>query len=220
MYDLIQNMYEQLKPGGFVMVLLVGISVLGWSRAISWLCTNHGCTGANRSDLQDWIRSVAADQGGRPTLNQHKRSLLRELIEPVQRQQYPDKAKYRSLLDTVVEASGRCYRSGTRMVGVCAAALPLLGLFGTLIGIIQSFDALALFGSTDVQLLSTGISKALITTQTGLLLAVPLVFFYRYMNGRVQQHTKNMELVAHCLLRHRRSIPNLVKHVYNHDQTT
>ncbi len=211
-------MYEQLKPGGFVMILLAGISVVGWSRAISWLFADHGCTEANRSDLQDWIRSVAGGNGSEGALTPHNQSLLRELIEPVQRRQYPDKAQFRSLLNTVVEASGRCYRSGTRMVGVCAAALPLLGLFGTLIGIIQSFDALALFGSTRVQLLSTGISKALITTQTGLLMAVPLVFFYRYMNGKVNRHTKNLQLVAHSLLRHRHSIPQIVQHIYERDQ--
>ena len=59
------------------------------------------------------------------------------------------------------------------LIGVLAAIAPLLGLLGTVLGMIETFDVISLFGTGNARAMAGGISVALITTQTGLLVAIP-----------------------------------------------
>ena len=57
---------------------------------------------------------------------------------------------------------------------------PLLGLLGTVIGMIETFQAITLFGTGDPKLMAGGISQALVTTMLGLIVAAPLLFMHSY----------------------------------------
>ncbi len=73
---------------------------------------------------------------------------------------------------------------------VLAAVAPLLGLLGTVTGMIDTFQVIRFFGTSNAQALSAGISQALITTQTGLLVAIPGLFagyFLRRQTRKLQQ---------------------------------
>ncbi|MCP4291190.1 MAG: MotA/TolQ/ExbB proton channel family protein [bacterium] len=59
------------------------------------------------------------------------------------------------------------------IIGVLAAVAPLLGLLGTVLGMVETFDVISLFGTGNARAMAGGISVALITTQTGLLVAIP-----------------------------------------------
>ncbi|MGK0345867.1 MAG: biopolymer transport protein ExbB, partial [Myxococcota bacterium] len=67
---------------------------------------------------------------------------------------------------------------------VVAAVAPLLGLLGTVTGMITTFDVLTQFGTGDPKMLSGGISEALITTQLGLIVAIPAVFVGNLLAAR------------------------------------
>lgn len=71
-------------------------------------------------------------------------------------------------------------------LGTIAGIAPLLGLLGTVTGIIKSFNAIAVGGLGDPRLLSGGISEALITTAAGLFVAIPSLIGFRYLRGRVE----------------------------------
>ena len=62
---------------------------------------------------------------------------------------------------------------------------PLLGLLGTVIGMIETFQAITLFGTGDPKQMAGGISQALVTTMLGLIVAAPLLGFYTYISDRV-----------------------------------
>jgi len=79
--------------------------------------------------------------------------------------------------------SGRLQR-GLATIAVLAAVSPLLGLLGTVTGMIQTFQSITLFGTGDPKLMSGGISEALITTQLGLSVAIPLVLLHSVLTGR------------------------------------
>ncbi len=81
-------------------------------------------------------------------------------------------------------------------LGTIAAISPLLGLLGTVIGMIDVFNELALVSGGSVQGLSTGISQALITTAFGLMVAIIAVGFYRFFRGRVDELVIYMEQEA------------------------
>ncbi len=82
-----------------------------------------------------------------------------------------------------------------------ASAAPLLGLLGTVIGMIDIFGAQAPGTSNPVQL-AQGISVALYNTAFGLIVAIPALMFWRYFRARVDAYVVNMELDAERFLRH------------------
>jgi biopolymer transport protein ExbB len=72
-------------------------------------------------------------------------------------------------------------------LGTIAGVSPLLGLLGTVGGIIKSFNAITSGGMGDPRLLSGGIAQALVTTAAGLMVAIPSLIAYRYLRGRVDR---------------------------------
>lgn len=81
-------------------------------------------------------------------------------------------------------------------LGTIASISPLLGLLGTVIGIMQIFGAITDAGVGDPQQMAGGISVALITTVAGLIVAIPSLFFYRYLRGRIDDLVIKMEAEA------------------------
>jgi len=87
-------------------------------------------------------------------------------------------------------------------LGTIAAAAPLLGLFGTVIGMIEIFGSQAPTGAGNPQQLAHGISIALYNTAFGLMIAIPSLMCYRYFRGRVDEYQLTMELAAERLMPH------------------
>lgn len=85
-------------------------------------------------------------------------------------------------------------------LGTVAAITPLLGLLGTVIGMIDVFTAVMVQGTGNTAVLAGGISKALITTAAGLTVAIPALFFHRFLVRRVDEMTVGMEQAAVQLL--------------------
>jgi biopolymer transport protein ExbB len=105
----------------------------------------------------------------------HSREVMKEAIEDTGRQVVADLERYLNTLGTI------------------AAVSPLLGLLGTVFGMIQVFGVITQAGVGNAGLLAGGISKALITTAAGLSVAIPALMFHRYFNGRVNKLIIAME---------------------------
>jgi biopolymer transport protein ExbB len=85
-------------------------------------------------------------------------------------------------------------------LGTIAAIAPLLGLLGTVIGMIKVFAVITTEGVGNPETLAGGISEALITTATGLVVAIPSLIFYRYFRGRINVLVVDMEQQAMKLI--------------------
>jgi CBS domain-containing protein len=81
-------------------------------------------------------------------------------------------------------------------VAISAAAAPLLGLLGTVTGIINTFKLITVFGSGDVKMLSGGISEALITTEFGLIVAIPSLLLHAFLSRKARGVIAQMEKTA------------------------
>lgn len=81
-------------------------------------------------------------------------------------------------------------------LGTLSAAAPLLGLLGTVVGIIESFLVIDLGSNANPTMMIPGISKALITTAAGMLIAIPALFAYRYFQRLVQEYVAELEQQA------------------------
>ncbi len=85
-------------------------------------------------------------------------------------------------------------------LGTIASAGPLLGLLGTVVGMIQMFMGILDHGVGDVNQLAGGIGKALVCTATGMIVAIPALMFHRYFKGRIGGYVIEMEQEASALL--------------------
>lgn len=106
---------------------------------------------------------------------EHPREIMKESIEEVGHQVIHELERYLNTLGTI------------------ASITPLIGLLGTVIGMIKVFAAITSQGVGNPTVLAGGISEALITTAAGLSVAIPALIFYRYFRGRVDELVLNME---------------------------
>jgi biopolymer transport protein ExbB len=82
-----------------------------------------------------------------------------------------------------------------------AAAGPLLGLLGTVIGMIQVFSVISVAGVGQAGMLSGGIAQALIATVAGLIIAVPALILFNFMDARIQSMVMRIDEYSHMLLK-------------------
>ena len=106
----------------------------------------------------------------------------------------------RDVLKEAVEDTGRHVvhelERFLNTLGTVAAVSPLLGLLGTVTGIINAFNAITSQGVGDPRVLSGGIGEALITTAAGLIVAIPALVAHRYLRGKVDSLVIDMEKEA------------------------
>jgi len=90
-------------------------------------------------------------------------------------------------LDETINSEARRLNLGLTTLTVFAAVAPLLGLLGTVTGMIETFQSISLYGTGDPKLMSSGISQALITTQLGLAVAIPLLLLHSFLHGKANR---------------------------------
>ncbi|MGL5356757.1 MAG: MotA/TolQ/ExbB proton channel family protein [Cetobacterium sp.] len=79
------------------------------------------------------------------------------------------------------------------LLSVVAHTTPLIGLLGTVTGMIKAFQAVSLHGTGDASVLASGISQALLTTAGGLFVAIPSIILYNYFNKKIDDQINDME---------------------------
>ncbi|MCF0221037.1 MAG: MotA/TolQ/ExbB proton channel family protein, partial [Fibrobacter sp.] len=90
----------------------------------------------------------------------------------------------------------RYMQQGNHVVSMMAAAAPLLGLLGTVTGMVSTFDVITLYGNQNPVLMADGISEALISTQSGLLVAFPLTLLKQRLDERIEILSQQLQLGA------------------------
>ena len=99
-------------------------------------------------------------------------------------------------------SSGEKLYYGLGFLSVTAAVSPLLGLLGTVTGIIKTFAGLTAYGASSAGLMSEGIGEALITTEFGLIVAIPSLVAHAVLNRRAKAVLSDMEKTAASYLGH------------------
>ena len=85
------------------------------------------------------------------------------------------------------------------IIGTIAVIAPFVGLFGTVLGIIRAFQDIALKGNSTPAVVAAGVSEALITTATGLIIAVIAVVFFNFFKSRIKNYNQEMIVAANQL---------------------
>ena len=117
------------------------------------------------------------------------RGIVSLLVAEFVRRRSNERELDRYILDETVKKLNRRLTDYLALIGVLVAIAPLLGLLGTVTGMIAPFDVLAVFGTGNAKAMAGGISEALIATQTGLLVAIPGL----YMKGFLDRRARNLQ---------------------------
>ena len=163
---------ERIQQGGYVGYTIIGMGVIGLLIAVWRLVFLQGAGRRIRAQLQN-SRANGDNALGRimAVYEQHQtgnlEALALKLDEAIMRES-PILERYQNILK------------------VFAAVAPLLGLLGTVVGMIITFQQLTLFGTGDPKLMAGGISQALITTVLGLIVAIPLVLLHSVVSSSSQ----------------------------------
>lgn len=136
----------------------------------------------------------------------HDNSILGQVLAAGMRAAISDPKIAEPALRQAFETAGRSaahrLERYLNTLGTIAAAAPLLGLFGTVVGMIEIFGSQAPTGASNPAQLAHGISVALYNTAFGLIIAIPALMFYRYFRGLVDQMTLALELSAERMVPH------------------
>lgn len=190
-------MFELIKPGGAIMVPIVLCSVLALAIIIERFWTlrlNKIAPKKTSNEVWHWIKNKELSSKKLRALKEssplgrvmavglanakHGRDIMKESIEQEASQIVHDMERFLTALGTV------------------SVITPLLGLLGTVIGMIKVFAAIQLEGTGNAAVLAGGISEALLTTAAGLAVAIPALIFHRYFLRRVDEIVISMEQEA------------------------
>ena len=190
-------MIEFLKAGGVVMYPILLGSILAIAIIIErfWSLRAGRITPSNLlSEVWGWVKRNQIDgtrlkqlRASSPLGNvlatglinaKHGRDIMKESIVDTATHEIHDLGRFLNLLGSI------------------AAITPLLGLLGTVIGMIKVFNAIVLQGAGNAAVLAGGISEALYTTAAGLAVAIPALFFHRFFTRRIDELTVTMEQEA------------------------
>jgi len=185
---------DLLKPGGIIMFPLLLCSVLALAIIIERFWTLRTSRLAPESLVQDlwgWIK--------KKELNARKLKDLKEAA-PLGRVLAAGLANAKHgreiMKESIQEEASHVVHEMERFLtalGTIAVITPLLGLLGTVIGMIKVFAQLQLEGAGNAAALAGGISEALITTAAGMTVAIPALIFHRYFLRRVDEIVVDME---------------------------
>lgn len=190
-------MWELVKAGGWMMlpIILCSIAALGISAERLWTLRPSRITPPNLlGQVWRWIQDKQLDAQKLKELrassplgevlaaglanSKHGREVMKECIEEAAARVIHDMERYLNALGSI------------------AAIAPLLGLLGTVLGMIEIFSGFMSSGMANAPVLAGGISTALITTAAGLMVAIPALFFHRYLQRRVDELVVGMEQEA------------------------
>ena len=194
-------MLELIKAGGWVMVPLIALAIIALAIIVErfWsLRRKEVLPPGLGAEVREWARGRQLDPKHIEVLRRN--SPLGELLAAALDQRY----RPRELIKERVEDVGRHVTHQLERfmntLGTIASVGPLLGLLGTVFGMIDMFLEILTAGVGDVNQLAGGIGQALISTAGGLCVAIPAVMFHRYFRGRIQEYIVEMEKEAIALL--------------------
>ena len=190
-------MWELIKSGGWIMLPIVVCSIIAvaivaerlWTLRPSRISPPHLL-----GQVWRWVQDKQMDQNKFQELRLGS-PLGQILAAGLSNSRYGREIMKESIQEAGVKVVNELERYLTPL-GTIAAITPLLGLLGTVLGMIEIFSAFMGSGMANAPQLAGGIAKALVTTAAGLFVAIPTLFFHRFLQRRVDQLVVNMEQEA------------------------
>jgi biopolymer transport protein ExbB len=192
-----ESLFEKLEKGGWAMIPLVTLGVAAFLVAlVKWFQLSRFRLAKER-DLEAVLRHL--EEGHRDKALYHARSIpgpageiLAAAVEHSdEKKEYIEEVLYEKMLGARIKLE-----RGLPFLALTATTGPLLGLLGTVMGMIATFKLISSFGSGDPKVLAAGISEALIATATGMTVAIPALLLHAFLSRMAKGIIGSVEQTA------------------------
>lgn len=170
---------EQVDQGGKVGYVIVAVGIFGILLGLFRILVLFTVSGKVSAQLKSTTPNPGNPLGRVLKVAQENKSVDTETLE--------------LKMEEAILKERPSIESGLAILKIIAAVAPLLGLLGTVTGMIETFQAITIFGAGDPKNMASGISAALVTTVQGLVVAIPVVLMHTLVNGRAKAVTHILE---------------------------
>ncbi len=189
-----------MRQGGWDMWLLLAISVIGLAVVLERLWFFMSQHGDTKGLLKTLGQKIAADDlNGAIAYCKQQSGMLPRILEFGLKRGEKNRADITDALSIALMEHLNALERNLGVIGTIAVIAPFVGLFGTVLGIIRAFQDIALKGNSTPAVVAAGVSEALITTATGLIIAVVAVVFFNYFKSRIKTYNQEMIVAANQL---------------------
>ena len=188
---------DTLRAGGLIGYITLGLGLFGLLLVVlrAMLLSKSGTNVEQLTEKVVEKLNTSGVEAAQEAIKEHKGSAAR-VLKATLRNITRDREHVEDIvMENILNESSAIDKFGS-FVMVIAAVAPLLGLLGTVTGMITTFDTITEFGTGDPKLLSGGISEALVTTEFGLIVAIPLMLLGNLLSGWAQKIKDSMEQSA------------------------
>ena len=193
------TLWQTLKAGGGVMVVIGFLSILGLAIIIyDFMMLNVNKMAPHRLFEAVMRKLESRDFGAAQTLcRKEATTIISKIVLAGLERRNPLDDTAREAMESTARAELTNLWQNINYLSDIVAVAPLLGLLGTVLGMIQAFHAVPLqSASVKTTLLAAGISKAMVCTASGLIVAIPALIAYSFFRGQVQQITNMIEIYS------------------------
>ena len=193
------TLWQTLKAGGGVMVVIGLISVVAVAIIIYDLMMLNVKKMAPRRLFDEVMRKLESRElaEAQSLCHKEKNTIISKIVLAGLERKNPMDSSAREAMENTARVELTNLWQNISYLSDIVAVAPLLGLLGTVLGMIQAFHAVPLqTASMKTTLLAAGISKAMVCTASGLIVAIPALVAYSYFRGQVQQVTNMIEIYS------------------------
>ncbi len=188
-----------IKNGGILMYFILAMSIIGLAvvieRFIYFKLSERDSFNKINPELRQLIEKGSIKEA--IVLLNNKKASAARVLKDILIQYYKSNSKDPVMLEEKGKESAMAQvpllEKHMWMLSLVAHITPLLGLLGTVTGMIKAFQAVSIHGTGDASVLAKGISEALFTTAGGLFVAIPATIFYNYFNKKIDETINDME---------------------------
>lgn len=189
------SLWEQIEAGGVIVWPIIGLAVLAFIIVVYkfvYLQAVHGNTTRIMDRMNELVSGGDWD-GAEKLLQGRRNSPVGHVLSAGLEMRHADRQTQESVLQEAILNQLPKVERGMAVLAVLGAVAPLLGLLGTVTGMIDTFRVITLYGTGDPKLMSGGISEALVTTMLGLAVAIPIMLLHTFLSRRVDHIIGDME---------------------------
>lgn len=191
------SLVDHVKKGGFVMIPLLTLGFLAAALVLWKTVELAGVRFRGDDRLRDIMaRLRAGDAAGAEAAAQGMKGPLASLVQAGIAHRDASREHLEEIMHEHVLGAAPQLERHLGTLAVFGGVAPLLGLLGTVTGMIHTFQLVTVFGSGDAKLLSGGISEALVTTEFGLAIAIPVLLAHAFLARRVRTMLASLEQTA------------------------
>jgi biopolymer transport protein ExbB len=199
--DSSRSFVETLWAGGPVMVPLLGVGLLAVLVTLERLVTLTAKSAGSGREVAAILDSCRkGDFASAARIAEAGKGLRMKALAAALAARGSDRVQVEEAVRQTVLRQMPSLERSLSLLAVLAGIAPMLGLLGTVTGMIRTFDIIRLFGSGDPGIMAGGISEALVATATGLVIAIPILLIHSFVTGRVDRILADAQVHVAALL--------------------